>query len=479
MNQGVQRKPAKSKAITSIALAVAMVAGGLSSVRAEALVLGQARVLSFIGEPLKAEIPITQLTKDEAASLMVSLASPSDFSSRGLIYTSTLSSMRVSYEVTGNNTAVIHIRSAKPMQDPFVDMLMDVRWRAGNVQRSYTMLIDPPPTMGMVSPNAIIPAGSEITPSGTVAPISVAATTSTQPATSFNTLPRTSAPTTATTSDGVVVRERVLGPGEGAGANRPSTPVQPTQPSASAPTSQTPAVLGSDLHVKVERGQTLGKVAAAFKPAGVTTEQMLAALYKANPSAFINNNINWVKSGATLRIPTDAEIAAISKTEARSLVGAHARQFNQRRAEIGQTPSSVVPTTSTDPRGGIVTPVTTTGVKPDSNSLVITAANDPKTGADQNLANSQQATANAGRDGELQGNRDTLGNIRDELNGNKPSGNEPGRLVETQQQRDAEAAAQQQRDAEAAAQQQRDAEAAAQQQRDAEAAAQQQRDAEA
>lgn len=406
MNQEMQRKPAKSRAITSIALAVAMVAGGLTSLPAEALVLGQVRVLSHLGEPLKAEIPITQLSKDEGDSLMVGLASPSDFSSRGLIYTSTLSTVRVSYELTGKNTAVIHIRSTRPMQDPFIDMLMDVRWRAGNLQRSYTMLVDPPPSLGTVSDNAVIPRGSEITPSGTVAPIT-AATPQAQ-GTSVSVLQgpaSVSPPATTTTADGVVVRERILGPGETRA--RPSTPqttVQPSQAGSSAPASRptttAPTVSGSDLHIKVERGQTLGRIANSMKPANVTTEQMLAALYKANPSAFINNNINWLRSGATLRIPSDAEIAAISRSEARSLVSAHARQFNQRRAQMQQTTPTVVSIPSTGQSTGAVTQMPAQTTRPDDRNE-LRVISETERGRDQNVATLGQTRENRDRDDEI------------------------------------------------------------------------------
>ncbi|MEY2260946.1 FimV/HubP family polar landmark protein [Rhodanobacter denitrificans] len=47
-------------------------------------------------------------------------------------------------------------------------------------------------------------------------------------------------------------------------------------------------------------------------PAGVDVQQMMLALQQANPNAFYRSNINALKSGVVLRVPTSAEAQAMT-----------------------------------------------------------------------------------------------------------------------------------------------------------------------
>lgn len=428
MNQGKQSKSAKQRSMTCAAMAVALLFGGLSF-SANAMVLGAVRVNSALGEPLKAEVTITDLTKDEAASLQVSMAAPADFGSRGLIYNSVLSSIRVSYEITGKDTAVVRFTSSRPIQEPFIDLLMDVRWRAGNMQRSYTMLIDPPRTI--LAPTNT--GATTMTPATQVSGFNSPSTTSmssAQPLT--NTSSGSSISITARHYDanGHVIGSEALGSRaggtapqnntgpssapRGATSTQSSVPQQSVTPSRSTENRSQPnsAQFSGAMTVKVSRGQTLGQIANATKPAGVTTEQMLVALYRANPSAFIHRNMNWVKAGATLVIPSDSEIASISAAEARREVSAHAREFNARVSGSSQAPRVESPTQQSSIGGITQQNNRAEATRPE---LIIDSGRQNTASVDQGtLINIQRGQEQARQD-EIRSNIDNLGTIAQQI----------------------------------------------------------------
>ena len=67
---------------------------------------------------------------------------------------------------------------------------------------------------------------------------------------------------------------------------------------------------------EVVRGDTLWEIARELRPdSSVSIQQMMLALLRTNPDAFSNDNINWLKSGADLWMPSDFEMQALSAAE--------------------------------------------------------------------------------------------------------------------------------------------------------------------
>jgi pilus assembly protein FimV len=99
--------------------------------------------------------------------------------------------------------------------------------------------------------------------------------------------------------------------------------------------------------VTVKPGDTAGKIAAASKPARVSLDQMLVAMLRTNPDAFIQDNINRIKAGAILTLPTQEQAAAEPQTEATQTIIAQSQDFNEfRRKFAGSAPlASVAPAT--------------------------------------------------------------------------------------------------------------------------------------
>ncbi len=62
----------------------------------------------------------------------------------------------------------------------------------------------------------------------------------------------------------------------------------------------------------MRRGDTLSRIAQQYKPADVTLEQMLVAMFNANTGAFEGNNMNRLRAGAIVTVP-DAETAKATR----------------------------------------------------------------------------------------------------------------------------------------------------------------------
>ena len=256
-----------------------LVAAGLIAVplMADAAGLGKLSVTSALGQPLAAEIELFAADKAELDSLSATLASDQAFRDARVEYAPVLSSLRFSVEKKPNGRAVLKVISSRPVTDPFIDMLVELSWASGKLVREYTMLLDPP---GMASPQ-------------TVAPVAVSTPT------------QAPAPTPAAAKPVAAPQARVT-PAPAA----PKAPAPETAPKP-APAPQ-PASPDS---VTVKRGDTLGSIASRVRPEGVSLEQTLLGLYRENAQAF-DGNMNRLKAGKTLSVPSAEKVAAIPQKEA-------------------------------------------------------------------------------------------------------------------------------------------------------------------
>ncbi|HMS04464.1 MAG TPA: hypothetical protein PKD73_01530, partial [Burkholderiaceae bacterium] len=126
----------------SMACALSM---SVVSVEAQALSLGRLQVRSALGEPLRAEIDVRDVTPDEASSLRVNLASPEVFRAAGIEYPAALNGLQVQLQRRANGQSVLVLTGARPVNEPFLDLILEAGWSTGRVVRDYTALLDPPP----------------------------------------------------------------------------------------------------------------------------------------------------------------------------------------------------------------------------------------------------------------------------------------------------------------------------------------------
>lgn len=260
--------------------------------------LGKLTVLSALGQPLRAEIELTSPDKDEISSLVPRLASAEAFRQSSIDFNPALLSLRFSVESRGAGY-VIRLSSTQAMNEPFVDLLLEMNSNNGKLLREYTFLLDPAELRSGQSAQVANPV-SVASQNGSVK----TASQSKSQAGSSSVATQT-APSVATVAPKKTVDKFV------AVKDERST---------------------SDYQVK--RGDTLGKIAEAHRGEGVSLDQMLVGLYKANPKAFSGNNMNRLKSGQILSIPSANEVGSSSGSESRSVVMAHAADFTSYRNKL-------------------------------------------------------------------------------------------------------------------------------------------------
>jgi pilus assembly protein FimV len=280
---------------TALAVATAALLSGVS-MDANALALGRVTVQSALGEPLRAEVDIAEATADELSSLKVNIAGPDAFRAAGLEYSSALSGAEVTLQKRPNGHPYLLLTNSRPVNDPFIDLVLETQWSSGRVVRDYTMLFDPP-QMRQGSATAAAPLAP-------LAPLTPSAPPATQAARTSPVRPQAAAPA------------------------RPTAPVTRAPETAEAPA-------GGD-KVTVQRGDSAGRIAAMHKPPTVSLDQMLVALLQANPQAFVGGNVNRLKAGAVLQLPSEAEVAQTPAAEATRTIVAQSRDFNEFRRRLAE-----------------------------------------------------------------------------------------------------------------------------------------------
>ena len=305
--------------LCALASAVALLAG-LASLQAHALGLGRITVQSALGEPLRAEIDIPDINANEASSLKASVASADVFRAAGLEYSSSVSELQISIQKRADGRSYLRLSSARAVTEPFVDLILEASWSSGRIVRDYTMLFDPPNLRQ---------------PGNASAAASVTAPVLPRPA-----MPVMPALPPAASNAGTA--SYPVSPPPAQATVRPP-PVVKAQPAKVTPAVPRPAV-GSAQQLSVKPGDTAGKIAAQVKPASVSLDQMLVALLRSNPNAFIGGNINRLKSGSVLDIPGADEVGAASATDASTTIVAQSRDFNNFRRKLAEN----IPATQVD-----------------------------------------------------------------------------------------------------------------------------------
>jgi pilus assembly protein FimV len=339
----------------------------LASSSAMALGLGDIRVLSKPGQPLLAEIPVISADPAELENLRVALASPVTFARVGLERPTGLVS-ELQFELTRNadGRAVVRVSSQAPVTTPSLNFLIEADWGQGRLVREYSALVDAPDSaLAVAEPEIVAPAGA----------MSNAIVREPEPAPA----PAEAVATEATPSRTSPVPARNAAPARRQAAAAPA-------PAAA------PAADGS---ITVRRGQTLSQIAGTMaREQGLSRDQAMIALLRANPDAFIRGNVNLLKQGAVLRGPGSDAGAPIDPAEAAAIVREHAAQWRQARSAIPQPASSGVAAAASAPA-----PATPSAPAASGGRLEIA----PAVAATDNNAGTTTGTA-AGSEGDMLGN---------------------------------------------------------------------------
>ena len=253
-----------------------------------AMGLGDIRLNSVLNQPLHAEIELLSPTVTDLAELRVALASSEAYNRAGVERAYFHTKLRFEVVTRPDGSAAIKVTSREAVQEPYLDFLLEATWGSGQVLREYTVLVDPP---------SLMPAAR----------------------------PQTQAPR----------------------ATAPATGSLAAAPASAPPTARPTGQLNGEYHTS--RSDTLWSIAATVRPdASVSMEQAMLGLLEANPDAFYDQNINNLKAGHILRVPSREEMAAVGAAEALSEVRRQNSLWRDGRATKVAAPSNELSPATTE-----------------------------------------------------------------------------------------------------------------------------------
>ncbi|WP_439858987.1 FimV/HubP family polar landmark protein [Pseudomonas sp. MBLB4136] len=262
--------------VRKLVLAIAA-ASALSSGMAHALGLGEVTLQSALNQPLVAEIELLEVRDLASNEVLPSLAAPEEFSKAGVDRQYFLTDLKFTPVLKPNGKSVIRVTSSKPVREPYLNFLVEVLWPNGRLLREYTLLLDPP----LYSPQTAVAAAPQLP----VAAPSQQAAAAPRPAAS-----------------GAVSAPR------------------PAPAASAAPAGQ----------YKTTANDTLWEIARRVP--GGTVHQAMLAIQDLNPDAFIDGNINRMKSGQVLRLPDEQQLNRRSHAEAIAQVASQNAAWREGRS---------------------------------------------------------------------------------------------------------------------------------------------------
>ena len=250
--------------------------------------VGEIEVSSKLNEPLDATIELIYSDSTEPESTVARLASQRDFDRIGL--DRALVPVNLQFDVVRNDQGnfVIEVTSSEPVVEPFLDILIEVEWESGRLLREYVILLDPPVTAPTRSTPAVTPAPEPV--------------------------------------------------------EEPVTQIPDEEPAPEPVSRPAPSYGGAETYGPVSYGDTLWEIARDWRPdESITVNQMMVMLLQMNPDAFFQDNVNALREGAILRLPTEEDFTSLSSELATSRVADQNELWN---SYVSQAGGRQVPTVS-------------------------------------------------------------------------------------------------------------------------------------
>ncbi|WP_207884315.1 FimV family protein [Pseudomonas sp. 30_B] len=237
---------------------------------AGALELGEISSRAVLGQTLSANIELRGVGDLNAQEVVVSLASQQDFDRLGVDRSQLVTGLRFSSDIGRNGRGVIHVTSQRPIQEPYVNFVLQVVWPQGRLVREFTLLLDPP--------------------SYVATPVNPPAALVTRPVT------------------------------------------EPVRQAAPAPVALPSVASAPSDSYRIQRNDALWDIASRNRPSSsVSVMQTMAAIQQMNPDAFVDGNANSLKVGQVLRLPDEQQVRARSHAQAVAHIEAQNGEWRARR----------------------------------------------------------------------------------------------------------------------------------------------------
>ncbi|WP_369422225.1 FimV/HubP family polar landmark protein [Leptothrix ochracea] len=316
--------------------------------------LGRLVVQSSLGESLRAEVDVTSITLDEANNLRVRVAPSDAYRVAGIDYNPVLTATSVSLQKRADGSNYLQIVSDRVVQEPAVDVILEMSWTTGRLMREYTLLFDPPVTAAQTT---AAPPVANLQPT---LPVDASLAVPLQVASAAASASDSPVAAAAASAPDIVDRAPELQVPASAPDAPPvvnSAPAPAPAPEVAPPALQQPPVVSPPVtppveevapkksgapkegataptEYRVKRGDSLTAIAQRNMLSGVSLEQMLVGLFRGNAPAFVASNMNRLKSGVLISIPDQAQVAAIDPAQARQLIHVQSADFNAYRQRL-------------------------------------------------------------------------------------------------------------------------------------------------
>lgn len=271
--------------------------------------LGSLTVHSAIGEPLNADIVLLSMDADDLPALTATIASEEVYVSQGISRNLIHDNITITQGNSEDGALTLNVRSTIPVNASFLDLIVQLDWASVRIQREFTVLLNPP--------NAQV--NADRTLSKIEAPV----------------IPQESTIIESLNGNALENQDNAIAIEDAS--------VDLNTISAKAAIDETTQALADHATSKASyishelttvRGDTLSAIAKRFPNDGASLGQMLIALYENNPSAFMNNNMNQLKIGQIIRLPSHSELYARTATQASTIVKDHLNQWNIYRSAL-------------------------------------------------------------------------------------------------------------------------------------------------
>lgn len=309
--------------------------------------LGGINVTSSLGQPLKAEIEVTSVDRADKTTLRAKLASANEYKKAGIDYPYNIPKLKFLIKDRDNGESFITVTSVQPVNEPFVTLMVELNWSSGQLLREYTFLLDPPgykpaqPEVAEVTPIEPVIAEPVAEPMLDVVAEPVAA----EPLTEAPVLAE-AAPAVAPVAEPAAASAVVAEPAaESVPSAEKTEPLEQEAISAEAIPEPQDALskeealaeaIPEDMteHITVIRGDTLTKIAAQIKPDNVSLERMLVALYRENAGVFDGHNMNRIRAGKILTLPSSEAVQMLPQADAVEEIRVQAADWNVYRQKL-------------------------------------------------------------------------------------------------------------------------------------------------
>jgi len=275
---------------------------------AMALQLGRPQIQSKLGEPLKLEVQVSDLSAQEAQEFQANLANATVYQAAKIGRVAGLDNVRITLVRKGDDLYLLQFQGAEAISEPYVDLLLEFRWASG---RAYRNLGFPLSNGQAPEPNAVAsnetPAANNLPPLPIDKPAPVAVAPRPAP------LPSPAK--------------------EPAAKAEPKPKPKSDKPVAKKPDSGVLTKAGDT--IEVVQGDTAGQLMMTHSVGGdVSLDQMLMSLLRNNPKAFVDNNVNRLRAGALITLPTEEDVISIDRKQAREDIRLQALDFDAYRAQL-------------------------------------------------------------------------------------------------------------------------------------------------